>query len=69
MPECSREDCRFIEHPGTTTLAYYTPIYDKNGININPDRNATTSRVECLACGKMWKATTNLGVTTYEELK
>ena len=69
MPECPREDCRFIDHPGTSTLAYYFPIYDKNGVNINPDMNVSTSSLECLTCGKKWKRKTQLGKTTYEELK
>ncbi len=38
-PECPREDCRFTESDGVSTLAYYPPIYDKNGVNINWDRN------------------------------
>lgn len=27
MPECEREDCRFIQKSGMSTLAYYQPIY------------------------------------------
>jgi hypothetical protein len=38
-PECPREDCRFSYSPGRATLAYYPPVYDKNGVNTNPDRN------------------------------
>ena len=68
-PECPREDCRFIDYPGSSTLAYYPPIYDKNGVNTNPDRNISTFRIECLTCGKMWKGTTQLGETTYESTK
>ena len=33
------------------TTAYYPPIY-KDGVNINPDRNAITTHYTCLACGK-----------------
>ena len=69
MPECERDDCRFIQSGGMTTLAYYIPIYDKNGVNINPDRNTTTSMLECLTCGKEWRGTLENGTTTYEELK
>ena len=71
-PQCPRglkEDCAFIQSPCSTTSAYYPPIYDKNGVNTNPDRNITTFAVECLTCGKMWKGKTQLGETTYEEVK
>jgi hypothetical protein len=68
-PECSREDCRFAYGGGSTTLAYYQPIYDKNGVNTNPDRNTTNFGVECFTCGKMWEGKTCAGETTYEELK
>ena len=69
MPECERDDCRFFQSGGRSTLAYYQPIYDKNGVNINPDGNTTTSNLECLTCGKRWTARTQYGETTYEELK
>lgn len=52
MPECEREDCRFVQRSGMSTLAYYQPIYDKNGVNINPDMNTRTDYVDCLICGK-----------------
>ncbi len=68
-PECPREDCRFSYGCGMTTCAYYPPVYDKNGVNINPDKNTTTFNVECLTCGKMWKGKTCMGETTYEEVK
>lgn len=35
----------------TRTMVYYPPIY-KNGVNINPDRNTTTTNCRCLNCGK-----------------
>ncbi len=68
-PECPREDCRFAYCGGRTTLAYYQPIYDKNGVNINPDRNTTTFEVSCGSCGRMWVGKTCAGETTYEEVK
>lgn len=30
-PECEREDCKFEINGGASTLAYYPPVYDKNG--------------------------------------
>ena len=52
MPECERDDCEFLQSGGMTTLAYYQPIYDKNGVNINPDMNTRTDYIDCLICGK-----------------
>jgi hypothetical protein len=34
----------------TTTAAYYPPIY-KDGVNVNPDGNETTTTCTCLNCG------------------
>ena len=67
-PECPREDCAFSHSGGTSTLVAYIPVYDKNGVNINPDSNTTTFKVICLSCGKMWVGKSRLDVTTYEEV-
>jgi hypothetical protein len=48
---------------------YFQPVYDKNGVNTNPDANTTTFKVNCLSCGKLWVGKTRLGETTYEEVK
>ena len=37
------------------TLAYYQSIYDGNGININPDRNVTTTQWVCRNCGEKYE--------------
>ena len=34
-----------------TTAMYYPPII-KDGVNINPDGNITTTNCQCLNCGK-----------------
>ena len=68
-PECPREDCKFTNHRSYTTSAYYPPIYDKNGVNTNPDGNITTSTLKCLTCGKKWNCTSQFNLTTYEEVK
>ena len=36
------------------TTAYYPPIY-KDGVNINPDRNTTTTKCHCKKCGEIFK--------------
>jgi hypothetical protein len=68
-PECPREDCRFVESDGIETLAYYPPVYDKNGVNINWDKNKVRFNVNCNTCGKIWRGKTCMGETTYEEVK
>ena len=52
--DCSRDDCRVREYPGSTTCMYYPPVYDKYGNNINPDGNITTYDKHCYTCGKRW---------------
>ena len=69
MPECERDDCRFLQSGGRSTLVAYIPVYDKNGVNNNLDGNTTTSNLECLTCGKRWVATTRYNETSYEEIK
>lgn len=32
-----------------STAAYYPPVY-KNGVNVNPDGNITTTMCECANC-------------------
>ena len=66
--KCPRDDCMFLQGGGHTTLAYYPPIYDKNGVNTNPDRNTTTSTLKCLTCGKMWNCISQFNLTTYEQV-
>jgi hypothetical protein len=68
-PECPREDCKFTKSFEMRTCMYFQPIYDKNGVNINPDANTTTFKVNCTSCGKMWAGRTRLDETTYEEVK
>ena len=40
----------YTEGPSMRTAVYYPPIW-KDGININPDRNTTTTQCECMNCG------------------
>lgn len=63
-PSCNKQ-CSFTHTQGMTTLVYYIPIYDKNGVNTNPDGNTTTSEVYCSTCKTKWKATTQYGKTTF----
>lgn len=52
---CETPDkCRIRPGMSMTTLAYYHPIYDGFGRNINPGRNTTTTLMKCHMCGKEW---------------
>jgi hypothetical protein len=51
---CDKE-CKFEHHGVTQTLCYYPPVYDKNGVNTNPDRNSQDGGVSCRTCGKLWR--------------
>lgn len=66
-PTCDK-DCRFQTGFTVTTAAYYPAIYDKNGVNVNPDGNMTTSEVTCSVCGKSWVSNTRYGKTEYKEI-
>ena len=67
-PKCNK-DCRFLTGPSTTTAVYYPPTFDKNGNNLNPDGNITTTPVVCTVCGTSWTATTQYGKTSYEKVR
>lgn len=53
-PGCMRDDCMVSEEPSSTTLAYYPPVYNSEGVNINPNMNKTHKDKRCLSCGKSW---------------
>ena len=55
-PKCNKPTKR-TSGISTTTLAYYQPTYDENGVNINPDMNTTTTEWRCLDCGCVWSVT------------
>lgn len=66
--DCDKE-CRFQEDGmSMTTCAYYPPVYDKHGNNINPDRNVTSGAIRCTVCERKWTYHRQLGETTYEEM-
>jgi hypothetical protein len=64
---CDKE-CRFDVGMSTTTLAYYAPVYDKNGVNLNQDGNTSTTHYHCRVCGKSWMTQTKLGKTNIKLL-
>ena len=68
-PECKDCDktCAIQFNYGMTTAMYFPPIYNKFGVNINPDGNKTTGWCMCTTCTKQWNYTTQYGNTTFEE--
>jgi len=50
-----------------TTLMSYTPIYNEQGINTNPDRNNTTEAWYCYKCENHFTTKGN-GVDGYRYL-
>jgi len=60
-------DCRIQYSGGMTTCAYYLPIYDKYGSNINPDGSITSGTARCNTCDRTWSYSTQYGKTTYTE--
>lgn len=64
-PSCNKE-CRFSCSPSLTTAMYYHPIYDKNGVNVNPDMNISSREVSCLVCHRSWYETSRNGETTFK---
>lgn len=50
-PKCGKS--HYSVGSSSRTLAYYEPVY-KDGVNINPDRNVTTTQLSCRECGNYW---------------
>ena len=48
-PHCG--ESYYMEKHSERTAVYYPPIY-KDGVNINPDRNTTTTHCTCMNCGR-----------------
>ena len=53
-PHCG--ESYYMEKYSTTTAVYYPPIY-KDGVNINPDMNTSTTYCTCMNCGKEFTVT------------
>lgn len=66
-PGCEGE-CLFRVDMGITTCAYYPPVYDKHGNNINPDGNVTSGTMSCYACKREWTYATQYGETIFQEI-
>ena len=58
--------CRVTEGMGTTTLAFYQPVYNEFGVNNNPDMNTTTIPLSCSTCGRKFISTYQGGKRTVD---
>jgi hypothetical protein len=68
LSEGCDKDCRFDVGVSSVTAAYYPPVYDKNGVNVNPNGNTSRTQYHCMTCGKYWVTQTRLGETTIKIL-
>ena len=50
-PKCNKS--YYSIGTSSRTLMYFQPII-KDGVNINPDRNVTTTEYHCEECGENW---------------
>lgn len=66
MLNCS-EQCRFQDNGSSSTYVAYIPVYDKNGVNTNPDMNTIKGSITCIVCNRSFGYTTQAGITTWEE--
>ena len=57
-PKCRQS--YFMENYSVGTAVYYPPIY-KDGVNINPDGNITTTVCTCLNCNEIFSYQTRGG--------
>lgn len=48
-PHCGKS--YYTEMYSASTAVYYPPVY-KDGVNINPDMNKSTTHCRCLSCNK-----------------
>ena len=62
IPQCpycekptKRTDCG-----SSSTLMYFAPVYDENGVNINPDCNTITTAYKCLECNRLFVVVGNI---------
>lgn len=50
---CDKE-CRILQTSQVSTLAAWTPIYNKKGELVNEDPNSIYSFYSCNVCGAKW---------------
>ena len=66
--DCDREDCRFQNLGSSTTLIGWSPVYDKQGNQVNHDPNTRRTGYRCTSCARRFEVKTQSGKTTVTEL-
>lgn len=56
---CCEKPTHRSEGLSLTTAMHYPIVYDENGININPDKNITTTIWKCLECNSDYSVAGN----------
>ena len=64
-PYCKKPTERSGSGMETSTCMYFPPEYNKDGINVNPDRNIHSSQYQCWECGGSFGISGN-GVGEYK---
>jgi hypothetical protein len=62
-------ECKFKQGYSTATLVAYPVIYDKTGVNTNPDRNTKRTDYTCTTCQKQFNVVSQYGSETAIILK
>jgi len=57
-PQCGESNYAILT--SATTAMYYPPVI-KNGVNVNPDGNITTTTCRCMYCGNLFGYQTRYG--------
>lgn len=64
-PVCASDDaskCQFSPGVSTRTDMYFSPSYDREGNNLNPDGNHLTETLTCTACNVSWYRSSRPGL-------
>ncbi len=69
MIKCPKCGESYYAEKYSTCTAMYFPVIMKDGVNINPDRNISTTHCECIACGAMFSVTKRNGAIESVEIE
>lgn len=69
-PDCKncKNDCKIVYAYTASTSLFYIPVFDKDGVNINPDGNVISGSAKCLTCDQEWDFSTQYGNTIWKKL-
>lgn len=69
-PDCKDcvNDCKIYHGMAISTTAYYPPVYDKNGVNLNLDGNILSGSCKCLTCDQEWRFSVQYGKIDWQRI-